>query len=227
MSFLFFLVTHSAIDSPAALKGKIGATQVFGSGGDLSVRTGLRQLGLDPERDVTLRVIGGSSLRIQALQKQLVDFTLLEPMMMFGAKKANLKILVDFTQKGIPYQHTGIITLNSSIKKNRPLILNFLKAVGEGIVFYKRHRQETMAIMARHARLDSPEVLETSYEWFKKFFLDVPYPSRDGFKSILEMLYASRNRVSYLEPEALVDRSLLDELVREGFFRPLAESSGN
>lgn len=225
--FPFFLVAHSGIDSVTALKGKIGATQVFGSGGDLSVRTVLRKLGLDPERDVTLRVIGGSTLRIQALEKRLVDFALLEPMMMFGAKKANLKILVDFTQEGIPYQHTGIITLNSSIKKNRPLILNFLKAVGEGIVFYKRHRQETMAIMARHARLDDPEVLETSYEWFKKVFLDVPYPTRDGFKSILEMLYTSRKGVSHLEPEALVDRSLLEELVREGFFRSLAERSRN
>lgn len=191
------------------------------------MRTVLRKPGLDPERDVTLRVIGGSTLRIQALEKRLVDFALLEPMMMFGAKKANLKILVDFTQEGIPYQHTGIITLNSSIKKNRPLILNFLKAVGEGIVFYKRHRQETMAIMARHARLDDPEVLETSYEWFKKVFLDVPYPTRDGFKSILEMLYTSRKGVSHLEPEALVDRSLLEELVREGFFRSLAERSRN
>ena len=227
--FPFFLVTHSGVDSPAALKGKIGATQVFGSGGDLSLRMGLRKLGLDPERDVTLRVIGGSTLRIQALEKKLVDFAMLEPMVMFRAKKSNLKILVDFTQKGIPYQHTGMITLNSSIKKNRPLIINFLKAVGEGIAFYKCHKQETIAIMAKYTRLDDPEVLEASYDWFKKVFLNVPYPTSDGFESILEMLstYTGRKGVSHLEPGALVDRSLLEELVKGGFFRSLDECSRN
>ena len=102
-----------------------------------------------------------------------------------------------------------------------------MKAVGEGIAFYKRHRQETMAIMARHARLDGPEVLVPSYEWFKKVFLDVPYPTREGFKSILETLYTSRKGVSHLQPEALVDRSLLVELVKGGFFRSLDECSRN
>jgi NitT/TauT family transport system substrate-binding protein len=226
--FPFFLVTHSGIDSPAALKGKTGATQVFGSGGDLSLRMGLRKLGLDPERDVTLRIIGGSTLRIQALEKRLVDFAMLEPMVMFRAKQLKtLKILVDFTEKGIPYQHNGIITLNSSIKKNRPLVINFLEAVGEGIAFYKCHKQETIAIMAKYARLDDAEVLEASYDWFKKVFLDVPYPTSDGFESILEMLstYTGRKGVSHLEPGALVDRSLLEELVKGGFFRSLDECS--
>jgi len=227
--FPFFLVTRSDIDSPVALKGKIGATQVFGSGGDLSLRMGLRKLGLDPERDVTLRVIGGSTLRIQALENKLVDFAMLEPMQVFQAKQSNLKILVDFTQKGIPYQHTGIITLNSTIKKNRPLTLNFLKAVGEGIAFYKRHKQETMTVIAKYTHLDDPKILETSYEWYKKVFLDVPYATTDGFKSILEMLstYTGRKGVSHLEPEAMVNRNLLEELVRDGFFRSLAENSGN
>lgn len=223
--FPFFLVTRSGLDSPSSLKGKVGATQVFGSGGDLSLRLGLRKLGLDPERDVTLRVIGGSTLRIQALEKNLVDFAMLEPMLMFRAKKSNLKILVDFTQKGIPYQHSGIITLESSIKKNRPLILSFLKAVGEGLDFYKGHQQKSMEIMARYTRTEDPAVLATSYEWFKKVFLDVPYPTAEGFRNILDMLYASRKGVPVVESKALIDRTLLDELARDGFSRSLADGS--
>ncbi len=223
--FPFFLVTRAGVDSPASLKGKIGATQVFGSGGDLSLRLGLRKLGLDPERDVTLRVIGGSGLRVQALERNLVDFAMLEPMLMFRAKKANLKILVDFTQKGIPYQHSGIITLESSIKKNRPLILSFLKAVGEGLDFYKRQKTRTMQIMARYTRIEDAAVLATSYEWFKKVFSDVPYPTVEGFRNILETIAMNRKGVAAVEPKALIDRSLLEELARDGFFRSLLDGS--
>jgi len=137
--FPFFLVTHNEISSPVDLRGKIGATQVFGSGGDLGLRMGLQSLGLNPEKDVQLRVIGASGLRIQALERNLVDFAMLEPMIMFQAKRSNLKVLVDFTEKGIPYQHSGIVTLESSLQNDRPQILGFLKAVIEGIAFYKRN----------------------------------------------------------------------------------------
>ena len=147
--FPFFLVTHNRISSPAELRGKVGATQVFGSGGDLGLRMGLRSLGLDPEKDVQLRVIGASGLRIQALERNLVDFAMLEPMVMFQAKKSNLKVLVDFTEKGIPYQHSGIVTLESSLREKRLPILSLLKAVMEGIAFYKRNKQETIDIMAK------------------------------------------------------------------------------
>lgn len=223
--FPFFLVAHPGIASPSVLRGKIGATQVFGSGGDLALRMGLRALGLDPEKDVNLRVIGSSNLRVQALEKRLVDFAMLEPMVMFQAKKSNLKILMDFTEKGIPYQHSGIITLESSLKKNRLAILSSLKAVLEGLSFYKHNKEETLTIMAKHTGLHDREIMATSYEWFKKVFLDRPYPTAEGFKSILDMIYASRKGVPYLDPKALVDRTPLDELASDGFLQSLTTGS--
>jgi ABC-type nitrate/sulfonate/bicarbonate transport system substrate-binding protein len=219
--FPFFLVTHKRISSPAELRGKVGATQVLGSGGDLALRMGLRSLGLDPEKDVQLRAIGASGLRIQALERNLVDFAMLEPMVMFQAQRSNLKVLVDFTDKGIPYQHSGIVTLESSLKDKRPQILGFLKAVVEGIAFYKRNGQETIAMMAKYTGIRDRETLATSYEWFKKTFPDVPYPTVEGFKAILDMIRPSRKDIPKLDPKALVDQSLLDELVKDGFFRSL------
>lgn len=223
--FPFFLVTHPGITSSSALPGKIGATQVFGSGGDLALRMGLRTLGLDPERDVTLRVIGGSNLRVQALEKRLVDFAMLEPMVMFQAKKSNLNLLVDFTDKNIPYQHSGIVALESSLKKNRVLIVNFLKAVLEGLSFYKRNKEETLNVMAKYTGLRDRAVLANSYEWFKKVFLDLPYATPEGFKSILDMIYVSRKGVPTLDPKTLVDRTLLDALANDAFLQSLSVGS--
>ena len=219
--FPFFLVARDGIASPSALKGKFGATQVFGSGGDLGLRMGLKTLGLDPEKDVKLRVIGASGLRIQALERNLVDFAMLEPMVMFQAKKTNLKVLVDFTDKSIPYQHSGIVTLESSLKEKRPQILGFLKAVMEGITFYKLHKEATIAIMMKYTGIRDHEVMVTSYEWFKKIFLNIPYPTVEGFRTILDMIRVSRKEVPNLDPKALVDRRPLDELVNDGFLRTL------
>ena len=219
--FPFFLVSHPGIASPAALAGKTGATQVFGSGGDLALRMGLRSLGLEPEKDVKLRVIGSSSSRVQALEKRLVDFAMLEPMVAFEAKKSNLNILMDFTEKPIPYQHSGIITLESSLKKNRIQILNFLKATLEGLSFYKRNKEETLNVIAKYTRLRDRAVIATPYEWFKKVFADIPYATPEGFKTILDMIYLNRKGIPHLDPKTLVDRTLLDTLVNDGFIQSL------
>ena len=225
--FPFFLATRSDIASPSDLKGKIGATQVFGSGGDLALRMGLRSLGLDPNKDVQLRVIGASNVRVQALENGLVDFALLEPMLMFQAKRSNLKILVDFTEKGIAYQHIGIITLASSLKQNRLPLLAFLKGVLKGIAFYKRNKHETVAIISKYSRLHDLAVLDSSYEWFRKIFPDTPYPTVEGFKTIFNMIAENRKGVASVDPKSLVDRTLLDELAANGFLRSLVPESGS
>jgi len=223
--FPFFLVAHPGITSSSALPGKIGATQVFGSGGDLALRMALRSLGLDPEKDVKLRVIGSSSLRVQALEKRLVDFAMLEPMVTFEAKKSNLNILVDFTEKRIPYQHSGIITLESSLKKHRTQILNFLRATLEGLSFYKRNKEETLNVIAKYTRLRDRAVIATSYEWFKTVFSEIPYATPEGFKTILDMIYLNRKEIPHLDSKTLVDRTLLDALANDGFIQSLNAGS--
>ena len=54
----YYLIVDSSINSAADLKGKVGANHMPGTAADTVIRIGLKALGLDPDRDVSLRAIG-------------------------------------------------------------------------------------------------------------------------------------------------------------------------
>ncbi|HMA80331.1 MAG TPA: ABC transporter substrate-binding protein, partial [Candidatus Binatia bacterium] len=54
------------------MKGKIVGVTGAGAFSDFAMRTFLRQKGIDPDKDLALRAIGGSNLRASALEKGIV-----------------------------------------------------------------------------------------------------------------------------------------------------------
>ena len=72
LTFDFSRVLHALMSRPdipnaAALRGKRVGVSSFGATGDLAARVGLRSLGLDPEKDVTIITLGPDTLRHAAL----------------------------------------------------------------------------------------------------------------------------------------------------------------
>ena len=66
------LVGNKSIRALEDLKGKILGVTGAGAFSDFAMRTFLRRKGIDPEKDVTLRAIGGSALRAGALERGIV-----------------------------------------------------------------------------------------------------------------------------------------------------------
>ena len=65
----YYLVSHPSIKRPEDLKGKIGGTHIAGTTAEFALKVGLKKIGLDPLKDTSLRVIGGTIERMVALQK--------------------------------------------------------------------------------------------------------------------------------------------------------------
>jgi len=65
----YYLVASSGIKGVEDLKGKVGANHSAATSADFAMRLGLRNVGLDPERDVNLRVVGATNLRCSPCSK--------------------------------------------------------------------------------------------------------------------------------------------------------------
>jgi ABC-type nitrate/sulfonate/bicarbonate transport system substrate-binding protein len=57
----YYLVAHPSIKRAEDLKGKVGGTHIAGTTAEFALKVGLKKIGLEPNKDVTLRVIGGST----------------------------------------------------------------------------------------------------------------------------------------------------------------------
>src|ERR1700757_3853318 len=106
----YYLVAQPSIKRPEDLRGKIGGNHIAGTTAEFALKVGLRKIGLDPAKDVNLRVIGGSTERMIALQKGIVQFTVVTEAGKAQAEKLGYPTIVDMATLQIPFPQNGVYT---------------------------------------------------------------------------------------------------------------------
>src|ERR1041384_8196829 len=91
----YYLIAQPSIKKPEDRRGKIGGNHIAGTTAEFALRVGLKKLGLDPLKDVNLRVIGGTMDRMIALQKGIVNFTVATEPGKAMAEKLGFPTIVD------------------------------------------------------------------------------------------------------------------------------------
>jgi ABC-type nitrate/sulfonate/bicarbonate transport system substrate-binding protein len=119
------------------------------------------------------------------------------------------------------FTQSSLYVKGSSLKENRDRTKRFVRAYVEAIHKIKTDRDSTMKIFAGRMRVDDPETVRTTYEYFAPRFSFPPRVSVEGVRDTLSF-YAEQNAdFKNRKPEEFVDHSLLDELEKEGFFKKL------
>ncbi len=93
---------------------------------------------------------------------------------------------------------------------------NLLKAQIEAIHTIRTNKELTLRILRKYLKVNDPEAIDATYEFFSARMLEVPRAETEGLKNILADLGAPQRT-----PSDFLDMTLLDELEREGFFQRL------
>ena len=217
----YYLVAHPSIKKPEDLRAKIGGNHIAGTTAEFALRMGLKKLGIDPLKDVQLRVIGGTIERMAALQKGLVQFTVVTQPGKAIAEKAGFPTVVDMIALGIPFPQNGIYTTTKMIRERPDTVRRYVKAYVEAIHFFKTHKEDALKIMRKYSRVDDRQVLEDSWEWHAKYFPNAPYPPVDGYQLILQDVATSDARAAKATVKDFVDLRFVKELEDSGFIKNL------
>jgi ABC-type nitrate/sulfonate/bicarbonate transport system substrate-binding protein len=216
VSGIAYLVTSPKITNPSQLKGKILGIDRLGGTGDFILRRTLRKLGIDPERDVTIRQVGQSPVRLAALQAGSIDGTTITVEDKLTAEKFGLNILVDIPKVGVEVLSSGVITTRSFIKKEQDTVRRFIRSIVEGIHTYKTRKAKSIEIMSRYMKVSDPRVIEIGYEFNAQTYRQKPYPFTDGIKLVLEQLSHTIPAAKSAEPERFLDARFVKELDDSG-----------
>ena len=162
LTFKFFVDKN--IKQPDQLKGKIVAVTRFGSSTDFALRYALERYGLTPEKDVTILQGGNMPAILAGLESGKVQGAMLSAPFTLKAKNLGFRLMADLQMLGLEYQHTGVATSQALIKSRPDLVRNVMKAYVEGIHYYKTHRAESLAILAKYLKTTDPDVLSEVYE---------------------------------------------------------------
>ena len=216
----YYLVATPAVKSIEDLKGKVGANHSAATSADFAMRLGLRAIGLDPERDVSLRVVGATNLRMLAMQQNQAQFTVISSTEREEAEKLGFKVLVDLASKRIPYPHSGLISSQKLLREKHDAMLRFGRASVEAIHYFKNNKTQTIAILKKYAKTDLT-TLDTAWTYLKGAIPDMPYPTLEGMKTIVAEMARTRPELSKVDAATMVDSSIVKAIDDEGFLKKL------
>lgn len=178
LTFDFSRVLHALMSRPeipnaATLKGKRVGVSSFGATGDLAARVGLRSLGLDPEKDVTIITLGTDTLRHAALMAGTVQATHMPVPLNIQLKKEGYHELI-YAGKILQRPLTGLATSTEKIQKNPGQVQRMVRAFLRSTRALKAERAGFIAFAQKKYGY-SKEVMEEAY----KYLVDAL--SQDGF----------------------------------------------
>jgi NitT/TauT family transport system substrate-binding protein len=193
----------------------------FGSNADFAARYLLQREGLRPDIDVALLQVGNQSNRITAVETNNADAAMLTPPMTLYARKLGMPLLVDASKLGIPYSSLFFVSRRPYVAKNRADLVNFTKAMIEGVHVYKSNKEFSMKVLAKYMKVQDREVLEENFREYD--FPLKPYPSKEYFELPIQEVGKKDPKVLKENPDRFIDMSLVRELDASGFVDKLTQ----
>ncbi len=193
----------------------------FGSNADFAARYLLQREGLRPETDVALLQVGNQSNRIAAVQTSNADAAILTPPMTLQARKLGYSLLIDASKLGIPYSSLFFVARKPYLAKNRADMVNFTKAMIEGVHVYKANHEFSLKVLAKYMKVSDREVLEENFREYD--FPLKPYPAKEYFELPIQEVGKKDPRVLKENAERFMDDSLVKEIDASGFIDKLTQ----
>jgi ABC-type nitrate/sulfonate/bicarbonate transport system substrate-binding protein len=216
------IFAKSEIKTAEDLRGKTIGVSRAGSISEVILRYVLRaKLGLQPDRDVKMLVVGDPAVELQALERGIVDATPLTMPLPLIAVKMGFRELVNYDALGITFPANTVTTLRQTISKRPDLIEKFLKILIEGIYIFKTNKAKSLAVMKKNLLGASDEILEETYKYTTTVLEQQPYPSLDVIKSGLDILSLQYPQAKQTDPNPLVDPSFVRRIDQSGFIAGL------
>jgi NitT/TauT family transport system substrate-binding protein len=193
----------------------------FGSNADFAARYLLQREGLRPDTDVALLQVGNQANRIAAVETANADAAMLTPPMTLQARKLGMTLIADASKLGIPYSSLFFVSRRPYVTKNRADLVNFTKAMIEGVHYYKANKEFSMKVIGKYMKVEDREVIEENFREYD--FPLKPYPAKEYYALPIQEVGKKDPKVLKEDPDRFADQSLVKELDASGFIDRLTQ----
>ena len=192
------------------LKGKIVGTDRPGTPVAYGTMVALKKMGLTT-KDVQLRPLGSSPQIVAAFYAGQIAGGVGSPPASFRIERDGFHSLVSLI--GEPYQNVGLVVRKSRIDELSARLVPLLRAVRSGIMRFYADKPFSMKVIGKYAYETDPDVLERSYEFFKKAgFRRELVTSEPGLQGVLDFLSESIPEAKTAKPGQFFDDRILRQV---------------
>ena len=207
-----YLMTRPEIKSPADLRGKAGGVTRLGSSIHFYLRTALRMVGIDSDKEMTLLQLGGSAEITTAMENGKIFAAALTVRNALPFMQKNWPVLVDLTKTDLVYPSSCVTSSRAFVKADPKTASAFLSAYVSAIQLIKKDQAFAERSLVKWLKDKDQLAVSKSVEAFGRLFKPSPYVPDKGIESVLKDL-ASRRPVpkEFIgHPELFRDNGPLD-----------------
>src|SRR5215510_8272938 len=197
--------------------GRIAVNRIGSDVSAIASRVALRNLGLNPDKDVTMLQVGGSPQRLAALQSGAVQGAALDFMSGLRLSKQGYTVLAEVS---LNYPYLGPVVSAKFLRENPAAAEAFIKAFVEGIARFKRNREEGIKALARYMKSNEADILSKAYDFIaNEFYAENLEPDPKSFQELVEEVSAREPVAKNALIAQVFDLTIARKLEKEGFFK--------
>lgn len=205
----FQLVGTKSTRSLEDLKGKIIGVTGASAFSDFAMRTFLRRKGIDPEKDVTLRAIGGSPMRLSALEKGIVVAAPFSPEDTVRLLRLGYPMIANMSDSlNIP--QSIVVARNEALEKMPDTSKRFLKALILGMQLAKSNKAEAIKAGYEAGFQGPPDIVNEAYDLYAPVFSGDLSLNIAGFQFMLD----EDKRSGLIDAKFTLDRAINDRVLK-------------
>jgi NitT/TauT family transport system substrate-binding protein len=187
-----YLIARPEIKSASELKGKVSAVTRLGSSIHFYLRSALRMVGVDSDKDLTLLQLGGSPEIVAALESGRVSAAALTIRDALPFFQRNWPVLVDLTKTDLIYPSSCVTSSRAFVKSEARVVERFLNAYVAGIQLIKKDQSFAERSLIKWTKDKESPALSKSVEAFRRIFKAAPYVPDKGIETIVKDLANQR-----------------------------------
>ena len=203
------LIAQPEYKSLKELKGKTLGVSSYGATPDVGARMMLKQIGLDPEKEIKVLALGSDAARITALKQRVVDLIVISPPADSQMEKQGYRILARaYELFNFPY--LGLGTQLRKIKEKPDEIRRAIKATIRANRFIRDNRDEAVQTLVDWGKVER-DYAYASYDALRNLFNADGSVPEDGLRLVIDQARRTAKITRDVTPAEVADLTMLRE----------------
>jgi NitT/TauT family transport system substrate-binding protein len=195
------------------LKGKTLGISSFGATPDLAARMMLKQVGIDPEKEIKILALGSDAARLTALKQRVVDLIVISPPADTQMEKQGYKIMARAYEL-FSFPYLGLGTHTRKIKEKPDEVRRIIKATIRANRFIRDNRDEAVRTLAAWGKIDG-DFAYASYDALRNLFNADGAVPEDGLKLVIDQARHSAKIAREVAPAEVANLTFLRQAQSE------------
>lgn len=206
----YVFLVPSSITSPDQLKGKkIGISKKGGSA-DIATRAALKQLGLDPNKDVDIVETGSAANRVAALRSGAIQGGVSQPPESTKLVAAGFHVLLDMASQKVPAANTVVATTGAYLRGHKAVVQAYVDSLVQALARLRKDETFADQVLTKWEHITDTTTLGDTYKFYtQEVFPQYPFPRPEQYQPAIATLRSSNPNVASVDLAKLLDPSLV------------------